>query len=156
MGLGLDAFRPSGAYGYTCKAWLARKIEEEFPGSRCFVWFARRLNPLQNPLSANPIEIYRLVDQAVQRGDDAEPKIKDLRANIHLGIQLRLGDTNRARAEQLHRIVTAAPIEMFHPQIWRLKLSRIDATRWSPGEHDGRDEMRIEDLTLGEFDEIVE
>lgn len=69
---------------------------------------------------------------------------------------MRLGETNRARAEQLHRIVTAAPIEMFHPQIWRLKLSRIEATRLRPGEHAGRDEMRIEDLTLGEFDEIVE
>jgi hypothetical protein len=49
-----------------------------------------------------------------------------------------------------------ASIEMFHPQIWRLNLSRVDATRWHPGEHAGLDEMRIEDLTLGEFDEIVE
>lgn len=152
MGLSLDRFSPSGTCGYTCKVWVARKIEEEFPDSRYFVWFARRLNPL----SANPIEIYRLVDQAVQRGDEAEPKLKDLRANIHLGIQLRVGKTNRARAEQLHRIVTAAAIEMFHPQIWRLKLSHIDAARWRPTEHSGRDEALIEDLALGEFDEIVE
>ena len=156
MGLGLDAFRPSGVYGYTCKVWLARKIEEEFSGSRYFVWFARRLNPLQNPSSANPIEIYRLVDQAVQKGDHTEPKIKDPRANIHLGIQLRLGKTNRARAEQPHGIVTRAPIEMFHPQIWRLELSSIDATRWRPAEHSERDETRTEDLSRGEFEVVVE
>lgn len=149
-------FRPSGVYGYTCKVWLARKIEEQFPGSRYFVWFARRLNPLQNPWSSNPLEIYRLVDQAAQKGDNAEPRIKDLRANIHVGIHLRLGRTDRTRAEQLHRMVAVASIEMFHPQIWRLNLSRVDATRWHPGEHAGLDEMRIEDLTLGEFDEIVE
>jgi hypothetical protein len=76
VGLDLDAFRPSGVYGYTCKVWLARKIEEEFSGSRYFVWFARRLNPLQNPASANPIEIYRVVNQAVENVMTPNPRSK--------------------------------------------------------------------------------
>jgi hypothetical protein len=49
------------------------------------------------------------------------------------------------------------PFDMFHPQLWRLDLTKIDAARIRVDESTpGWDEQYIPDLTDGEFEVIAE
>ena len=50
--------------------------------------------------------------------------------------------------------ITQAPIVMFTPQLWRLKLNDI-AGRYTKG-HQYPDEYKIEDLKTPEFDVIID
>ena len=64
---------------------------------------------------------------------------------------------DRSLAHIFRREVRRAPIEMFHPQLWRLDLRKIEASRIKVDQSTpGWDEQYISDLTDGEFDVIAE
>ncbi len=149
------------SYGYTCKIWMACELERKFLGGKYYTWFARELNPVgdgsrpPNGESSNPILLYLALDTAVKRRDANHSKIKDLRAGLLRAISRYVPDRNLAVT--LRREIRKAPLEMFHPQLWRLDLRKIDAARIKTDQStSGWDEQYISDLTDGEFDVIAE
>ena len=81
--------------------------------------------------------------------------IKDLRARLLRVISRYV--TDRSLAYVLRREVRRAPIEMFHPQLWRLDLKKIDTARIKVDQSvPGWDEQYISDLEDGEFEVIAE
>jgi hypothetical protein len=95
------------------------------------------------------------LDTAVKRRDVNHSKIKDLRARLLRAISRYVPDRNLA--ETLRKEIRKAPLEMFHPQLWRLDLRKIDATRVKVDQSTpGWDEQYISDLADGEFDVIAE
>ena len=156
MVVALSPFQPIRRYGYGCKIWIAREIEENYFGGMYYVWFSQHLNPLPpTARSSNPLELYSVIDQAVKIGDVAEPKIKDLRANIRVAINLLVAPGNAPLARALRRAVQRAPLDMFRPQLWRLDLSKLAPNRVQPGKLNW-DEWLIQDVRPGEFEVIVE
>jgi hypothetical protein len=153
----------SVGYGYTCKIWMACEIERKFLGGKYYAWFARELNPVgdgshpANGESSNPLNIYSTLDTAVKRKDVNHAKIKDLRAGLLRVISKYVEPSDRSLAQILRRELRKAPIEMFHPQLWRLDLSRIDTTRIKTDQSvPGWDEQYVSDLIDGEFEVIAE
>src|SRR6202011_937454 len=109
------------------------------------------LNPLANGPSSNPLSLYETLDTAVKKKDVNHPKLKDLRANLLWLIHRSISD--RTLGRQLKRQIRTAPIEMFHPQLWRIDLSKIAASRIHTDKSmPGWDEQYIEDLTGIEFE----
>lgn len=155
----------TGPFGYTCQSWIScalvqglREMEglgDSDPAQAYYAWFASELNPMANGPSSNPLSLYETLDTAVKKKDVNHPKLKDLRANLLWLINRSISD--RTVARQLKRQIRGAPIEMFHPQLWRIDLSKISGIRI----HTDRsmpdwDEQYIEDLTASEFEVIVE
>jgi len=144
-------------YGYATKVWLAAQLEFLHLGGSYFVWFARELNPVQNGESSNPLLLYKEIDTAVRKQDLNHPKIKDLRANLLSVVARFVKPRNPTLARKLRRQILNAQIEMFRPQIWRLHLASIEASRWdNTGSTPGWDEQHINNLNQGEFEIIVE
>jgi hypothetical protein len=82
---------------------------------------------------------------------------KDLRAGLLRVISKYVAPSDRSLAQILRRELRKAPIEMFHPQLWRLDLSRIDTTRIKTDQSvPGWDEQYVSDLIDGEFEVIAE
>jgi hypothetical protein len=150
-------------YGYTCKIWMASELERKFLGGTYYVWFAREINPVgdstrpPNGESSNPLVIYSALDTAVKRKDVNHPKIKDLRAGLLRVISKYVAPRDSNLARTLRREIRRAPVEMFHPQLWRLDLSRIGVTRVKTDQSfPGWDEQYISDLNEGEYEVIAE
>jgi hypothetical protein len=153
----------STSYGYSCKSWMAREVERKFLGGKYYAWFARELNPVgdssrtPNGESSNPLHIYSTLDTAVKRKDVNHAKIKDLRAGLLRVISKYVAPFDRDRAKTLRHELRNAKIEMFHPQLWRLDLSRIDPARIKTDRSmPGWDEQYIADLIEEEFEVIAE
>ena len=152
----LSPFQSTGQFGYGCKTWIAREIEETHFGGSYHVWFCHQLNPLPpTGLSSNPLEIYRGIDYAVKTDDFDHPKIKDLRASLRVAVHQSIAPRDRLLARRLKRIIRRSIIETFRPQLWRIDLSRIAVGRARAGRF-GWDERLIRDLPQGEFSVIVE
>lgn len=148
-------------YGYTCKIWMAAELERRYLGGKYYTWFARELNPVgdgsrpPNGESSNPVVRYLALDTAVKRKDVNHTKIKDLRAGLLRVMSRYVPD--HSLAYLLRREVRRAPIEMFHPQLWRLDLRKIEAARIKLDQSTlGWDEQYISDLADGEFDVIAD
>ena len=142
---------------------MASELERKFLGGIYYVWFAREINPVgdsarpPNGESSNPLIIYSTLDTAVKRKDVNHPKIKDLRAGLLRVISKYVAPRDRNLAKTLRREIRRAPVEFFHPQLWRLDLSRIGVTRVKTDQSvPGWDEQYISDLSEGEFAVIAE
>jgi hypothetical protein len=140
---------------------MACELERKYLGGKYYTWFARELNPVgdgtrpPNGDSSNPVMLYLALDTAVKRKDVNHSKIKDLRAGLLRVISRYVPDRNLAYT--LRREVRRAQIEMFHPQLWRLDLRKIDASRIKTDQSmPGWDEQYISDLADGEFEVIAE
>jgi hypothetical protein len=140
---------------------MACELERKYLGGKYYAWFARELNPigdgsrLPNGESSNPVLLYLALDTAVKRKDVNHSKIKDLRAGLLRVISRYVPDRNLAAI--LRKEIRRAPIEMFHPQLWRLDLSKIEAARVKTDQSvAGWDEQYISDLDDDEFDVISE
>jgi hypothetical protein len=154
----LFAALPSHApFGYSCKIWIAYQLEKNYLGGSYYVWFAREVNPIENGDSSNPIEIYAGVDRAVKKRDINHPKLKDFKAGL-LEIVSRVITRRDAKlARALRREILRAPVELFRPQLWRLDLSKVPASRIRTDRSaPGWDEQYVPDLAEGEFEIIVE
>jgi hypothetical protein len=146
-----------GKYGYACKTWIASELEKTQFDCKYYVWFALKLNPVQNGDSSNPLLLYRELDTAVKKKDVNHTKIKDHRATLLMLVLRFIKPKDSQLARQLKREILHAPIEMFHPQIWRLDLSRLEKMRWNTsGSMPGWDEQFIEDLASGEFEIVTQ
>ena len=148
----LNSYSPPGVYGYTVKAWIAREIEARHFGKTYFVWFSRRLNPLENGLSSNPHDLYRVLDTAVKRDDRNNAKIKDLRAKLLNVVAERFSDATLR--QEVEAAIDNADLTMFSPQVWRIDLSKITPERIQRG-RPGWDEALITNLRDDEFTVIV-
>ena len=120
----------AGEYGYSGKVWFAHQLEQTHFGGVYYVWFARELNPIKNGPSSNPLVLFQTIDQAVK--SLITPR------DPHL-------------ARKLRREIQHAPIEMFRPALWRIKLGSLDPVRLTRG-NPGWDEHLIIDLQTGEFE----
>ena len=143
-------------YGFSCKVWLAYQMERHYLDETYFVWYARELNPVGNGDSSNPLEIYQDIDRAVKANDHNHPKIKDLRAGLLRIIDRFVRPKDRELARALKREVVSCDLAMFRPQIWRLDLRALSASRIHHDKsQDGWDEQYLSDLRNGEFEVIV-
>jgi hypothetical protein len=148
---------PPPNLGFTCRVWIASQLEILHLGGYHYVWFSKDLNPIANGDSSNPLELYREIDRAVKRNDVNHPKLKDLKANLLLAVTYLIAPSDAARARELKRSIRRASIDMFRPQLWKLDLSRINATRWNKtGANLSWDEQYVTDLKGGEFEVIVD
>jgi len=148
---------PTSQYGFTCKVWIASKIEEIHLGGSYYVWFATELDPIANDKTAIPLEIYREIDIAVKTKLANHWKIESVKANLLLTISRLIAPTDRDRARELRREIETATLDMFRPQLWRINLRMVDASRWKKdGVHPGWDEQILTDLQRAEFEIIVE
>jgi hypothetical protein len=83
-------------------------------------------------------------------------KVRDVRANL-----MRAVDKELRAQKRDHEIpgalaaISSAPLDSFTPQLWKIKLSQIDNSRYSCT-HQYQDECNIPDLASSEFDVIVE
>jgi hypothetical protein len=95
------------------------------------------------------------MDDAVKTGDTNHSKLKDYRANLLEAVNR--ADMKQELARALRHEILAAPISVFRPQIWRIDLSKILASRvQTDRSQEGWDEQYISDLTDSEFEIIVE
>jgi hypothetical protein len=146
-----------GLQGYSCKAWIAREVEEKHLRGHHYVWFSQELNPIQNGDSSNPAWLYLTIDRAVKKSDVNHPKIRDVRAKLLRVVARLLGTANAGLARELKREIRKAPLSMFRPQLWMLSLPAISSERVkSSGATPGWDEQHVDDLRAGEFEVIVE
>jgi len=144
-------------YGYATKIRLASELDRLLLAGRYYVWFSLELNPVRNGESSNPLVLYRQIDTAVKKNDVNHPKIKDLRVSLVDVIVRLVRPGNRGLAESLIAQILGAPVEMFRPQLWRLKVASIATDRWdAAGGTEGWDEHLIKDLAPEEFEIIVE
>jgi hypothetical protein len=157
MSATLPSPAPTSQFGFTCKAWIASQLEEVHLGAIYYAWFSTELNPIANGESSIPLQLYRDIDIAVKRKDVNHSKLKDLRANLLLVVSRSIGPKDRALARALRREIRTAPVEMFRPQIWRIDLRKVDASRWKKdGARSGWDEQYVTDLKPAEFEILVE
>ena len=142
--------------GFACKIWIAAQIEKHYLGGKYYVWFCQSLNPIDNGDSSNPLQLYLTVDRAVKTGDDAHPKIKDLRINLLWAIKTLIRPTDHRLARQLTVAVVKGSLKLLKPQIWRLDLTKVDRSRWRlDRSKPGWDEQYVTDLQEFEFQVIV-
>lgn len=145
----------TGDQGFACKVWLARVLEEDYLNAEYFVWFSASLNPdAPTGRSSNPLLIYEELDTAVKRGDDNHAKVQSVRTSLRQAVRQIVGPQNKQLARRLRRAVRKAPLDMFHPQLWKLDLNKI-GNRKQRG-RSGWDEFKIRNLTAKEFETIVE
>lgn len=149
---------PSGSpHGFSCRIWIAYQLEKHYLGGLYYVWFARDPNPIGNGDSSNPLRLYLEVDRAVKLRDVNHPKLKDLRANLLAVINEMVKPKDRKLARALRREAIRAPVEAFRPQIWRVDLSKLQASRVRTDRSTaGWDEQYVPDLAESEFDIIFE
>ena len=122
-----------------------------------YVWFSTELNPIANGESSIPLQLYRDIDIAVKKKDINHSKLNDLRRNLLLAISRLIRPKNRLLARELRREIRTAPVEMFRPQIWRIDLRKVAASRWKKdGARPGWDEQYVTDLKATEFEILVE
>lgn len=144
-------------YGFTCKVWIASKIEEIHLGGTYYVWFATELNPIANDKSAIPLEIYREIDVAVKTRLLNHWKIESVKANLLLAVSRQIAPADPEKARELRLEIETASLDMFRPQLWRINLQMVDASRWrKDGVHPGWDEQILTDLRRSEFEIVVE
>ena len=142
-------------YGYSCQTWLARQVNEFLHPGRYYCWFAGHFNAMANGDSANPMWLYLTLDRAVEQGDINNAKVNDARTKLLFAATREL--RRAGRNEEISGCIASiahAPIKMFTPQLWRLKLNDI-AGRYTKG-HQYPDDYKIEDLKTQEFDVIID
>lgn len=150
----IPASSSRGQFGFSCQTCLAARLQK-YLGGLYYVWFSRELNPIGNGDSSNPLRMYADMDMAVKRHDINNAKLKDLRVRLLNVVRSRISDKLLAR--QLRREIVLAQPEMFRPQLWRIDLATIAASRIKLDEsRAGWDEQYIADLSETEFQIIVE
>jgi hypothetical protein len=148
---------PTSQFGFTCKTWIASQLDQIHLGGTYYVWFSTELNPMSNGDSSIPLEIYREIDTAVKKRDANHPKLESVKRNSLLTVSRLIAPMDRARARASRREIRTASLEMFRPQIWRIDLRKVDASRWKKDRsHPGWDEQYVTDLKATEFDILVE
>jgi hypothetical protein len=148
---------PASQFGFTCKAWIAYQLDAVHLGGIYYAWFSTELNPIANGDSSIPLQIYRDIDTAVKKKDVNHSKLETLRANLLLTVSRFIAPGNRGLARTLRREIRKAPVEMFRPQLWRIDLGKVDASRWKKdGAHPGWDEQFVTDLKATEFEILVD
>jgi hypothetical protein len=153
----LESLPIAGRDGFACKVWVAAQLEKQYLGGVYYVWFSKELNPIGNGDSSNPLLLYADIDRAMKKRDLNHSKLKDLKARLLDVIARRVKPNDPHLAKSLRREVLIAPIEAFRPQLWKVNLSRIAASRVkNDRSSEGWDEQYVPDLAEGEFEIIVD
>jgi len=143
--------------GFSCQTHLAVLVNEFLHPGRFYCWYATELNAFANGDSSNPVSLYLTIDRAVKApmgGDANNPKIKDIRTNLMRALERELkGRLSNSALRQTIKVIATADVQYFRPQVWKLKLSRIDSSRVERGKFS--DEYLVRDLADSEFDVIV-
>jgi hypothetical protein len=146
---------PSGKNGYSCQTIIAKKFNEWLHRGTYYCWYSTEFNPKKSPDSSNPLWLYQTVSRAVQNKDIKNPKIEQIRLNLMFAAtdDAVIGEKHDPRAEQRLNHALEAGIEMFWPQVWRIKHLKVDkrAKRGKCPE-----ERKLTDLKRNEFDIIVD
>ena len=105
---------------------LSLQISDSINNGRIDLYFATELNPVHNPASANPLDIFAKLDRVSRGGrrqedwDKAET-IKAALANwAHQAHEKGLIPDETTLALTLHDIMTASPARSFEPVLLRL------------------------------------
>lgn len=112
--------------GYTCQCWLKTEIDR-----LCYpvpwVWFSTNFGAWRNVDSSNPCLLYYNLSRAVDQHDAGSRIVRDLRTQMLATIASSSLSTSEKRA--LRSFVINAPLSHLRPEIWRLDLTKISASR---------------------------
>ena len=165
-------------YGYSCQVWFMLQIIGELFGANTrWLWFAVKFNPLDNVDSSNPCLLYFEVSRAVHQNDVGSRIIRGYRAALldMIGRREDAGQISPAQASTCRARITAAPVQSFRPEVWRLDLRAISRRRYGSEDVDQLrkdlraeaagevrppqvlqpDEYLIKDLQAGEYEVII-
>ncbi len=112
------------SHAYSCQTWRARKINEFLHPDSYYCWFSNHFNAMKNGDSSNPIQLYLMLDRAVEQNDINNSKIKDIKANLLHAIDKEL--TAAGRENEIPKAMATidnAHLQQFTPQIWKIELT---------------------------------
>ncbi|MDA1313738.1 MAG: hypothetical protein O2968_10420 [Acidobacteria bacterium] len=111
--------------GYSTQAALSLQIADKINNGRIQLYFATELNPAQNTVAANPLEIFAKLDRLSRGGRQALDltKAETIRRALRAWAQkwFREGRiSEQTLAETLHGIKTPDSVSAFAPIVFRL------------------------------------
>lgn len=113
--------------GYSTQARVSLKVADLINNGRLRLWFATAMNPPDNDLSSNPLEIFAQLERAADRGKrrDDFAKIQSLLANLRYWALT--ADAEGAReAMMLIREVEDGRAELLQPVMLELRNTTPD------------------------------
>jgi CheY-like chemotaxis protein len=120
---------------YSVNTWLAYNIAQRFFGRQHYVWctpdFDAESKPNYEatvPPSSCPKEIYRLLKEAVRRGDRHSDKIRSNAAGILRGAELHraAGDITADQYEEIKQIIEHAETADFRPLLYVIRRDLVE------------------------------
>lgn len=113
-------------YGFGTKTHLAKWVDAQistrlFGEPRYFHWISSSFNPINNPESSNPLEIFDDLSRAadnVGSGDELE-RLENIRAQLLHSTTLYL-ESDQELEIHLKRVIAGASLNLFRPEIWRI------------------------------------
>jgi len=121
-----------GRWGYTVKTALAASVDEEVSFALSgkvrrgyFAYFTTEFNASDNQSTSNPLEIYKVLDEAVKYGYGSHLKIRGIRDHLARVVASRLVSFNDVLKEQLIRRITSAPLSEFAPAVWKFRMTEL-------------------------------
>lgn len=123
--------------GYSTQARISLEVADLINNGRIHFWFATSINPPDNDLASNPLEIFAQLERIVDRGKRPEDfdKVQSLLGRLRYWALSAL-DANPDRVRQammLIREVEDGQLELLQPKM--LELRNI-----TPDSYQGRDE----------------
>jgi hypothetical protein len=125
---------------YSTNVFLKHHIQRTYRGDIHYVWCSEEFDSAALgryaagagvPPSANPVDIYRRLKEAVRRGDTHDEKIAAQRASL-LALAVRWADAGEISAEQRADIayrINNAPFDHWRPLIYVIPRQPIEDRR---------------------------
>ncbi|MBI1357916.1 MAG: hypothetical protein GC160_26560 [Acidobacteria bacterium] len=111
--------------GYSTQAQLSLRVADLINNGRIRFWFATSINPPDNELSSNPLEIFAQLERVARRGKRAEDyeKISSLTARLRSWILIGFDEGAEAAAEALGVVdmACAGEVKLFQPVMMELR-----------------------------------
>ena len=149
-----EPFTPGNERGYSCQTVLSKRVNEYLHPGTYHCWFSLEFNPHRTGNSSNPLWLYQTLSKAVEERDVNEAKIQQIRTALMEAVTRNSPLSGSPETNEAIVHIRYAPIELFRPQIWSIKVSETGG-RTQKG-HQYPAERKIEDLRCEEFETIIE
>jgi hypothetical protein len=121
---------------YSTNTWLAYAIAERYYGGVHFAWCspvydgAKADAHVNIPPSSSPADIYRLLLDEVQRGEQHSSVLAGKLEGLRRGAEARLkeGVIGDAEFDQIRRTVETSPLNDFRPVLYLIPYDRVRGT----------------------------
>lgn len=121
---------------YSANTWLAYAIAERYYDGIHFAWCSpvydgTRVEPHVNiPPSSSPADLYRLLLDEVERGEQHSAVLKDKRDGLLRGANRRCAEglISNAQLDEIKRTIATSPLTEFRPVLYVIPFDRIRGT----------------------------